>query len=102
MQTKFSGLEFSLFFFIIIHYIVHHKNVSQPFSLLTWPTELKLFHRVGIMLNDEYHNSCVEADMTTTQRKEGPLDEMGRMAQRRFGYLRIVTIAMEFKGGSVV
>ena len=36
--------------------------------------------------------------MTPTHRKKGPPNEMGRMAQRRFNLLHVVTIATELKG----
>ena len=36
--------------------------------------------------------------MTTTQRNEGPLDEMGCMVQRHVDQLHIVIIATELKG----
>ena len=55
------------------------------FSVLARPTELKLAHRVGTMPNVNISSdSFVEADMTTTQRKEGSLDKTGHMVQRRF------------------
>ena len=36
--------------------------------------------------------------MVTTQRRKGPPNKMGCIAQRRFDQLHVVTIAMELKG----
>ena len=54
------------------------KMFPAIFSVLARPTELKLAHRVGTMLNCEFSpDSFIEAVMMATQRKEGPLGQNG-------------------------
>ena len=77
MQIRFSGLEF-LSSFVIFTILFVTKTFTAIFSALAWPTELKLADSIGICRTTNISlDIYVEADMTTTQGKEGPLNKMG-------------------------